>query len=107
MSTIYKAISHIDRLHNPKHLLHIKLRPIKKYTYQRVKSVVNGVLTYKLEKVLSDNSQIMSKYKVSDFCLPNLLSVGVPLNPVHLNLDQHTAMSVAEEQLNKITNSLK
>lgn len=106
MAKQYKAISHVDRMHNPQHSVQCDIYLVDTFTYQNVEDVRYGIVTKKLKKVKSSVSDSLKKFRASDFCLQNLLSIGAPLNPVHLNLDQHTAMSVAEEQLSNITKTL-
>lgn len=106
MAKTYKSISYSDRMRNPKHKFCCVPQVMETYTYVSVEEVKDNKVTKRLKKVISHTSDMLKKYRVNDFCLQNLLAIGAPLNPAHLNLDQHTALTVAETQLENITKSI-
>lgn len=103
----YKSISHVERLHNRD--LTVKSRPIKSKLQQvfaiETKSK-NGKL-FKEEKITTiDPKEELGKYKVTDFCLENLIELGAVANLKNVNFgsDKFSIIDSATSMLDKLDN---
>lgn len=113
MATKYnhKPISHFEQMHNPALRRKVKISRIVRDVLSREQVVdeSTGRVFYKSSYVVKDNSKTLSKFKVSDFALENLIAVDAlkTMNPVHLSNGVFEAIDSLENSFSNIEKSIK
>lgn len=108
-TSTYKAISFVDRHHNPKHNVKVTIdMPVMTTTvnYTELDEQTGRVVT-KSKSVVYDPVSILKKYKVSDFSTENLIASGAINNMriATLSADNFTNIDNIEQHLSKIESS--
>lgn len=84
-----KPVTHYEQMHNPNLKRKVKIERLERsvLTKEKVLDEDTGRVFYRSSYVLKDNNKELSKYRVSDFSLENLISIGAVenLRKVHLN----------------------
>lgn len=94
MKTITKPLSHYEILHTPcKIKIDIEIPPVTRLARVEVVNENTGRVYHKLKKVTTTRADEMRPYKVSDFSLDNLISIGASLQNVHLVSSPYSAVT--------------
>lgn len=102
-----KRLSHYERTNTNKADKHIVLPIIQRRRHVVSREYDNTTMRYAYvsKLVTYKPSETLSKLKVSDFFLDNLISIGAPLQPAGtLNMSRLETTLTAESALSKIDN---
>lgn len=102
-----KCISQIKRLSTPFVLDEplTMFATIRNVRVQKVDELTKRVIT-KVEKRTIDRAEEMKPYRVSDFCLDNLISIGAKMTPTHMAASPHKAISDMAATLETIDSNI-
>ena len=74
----------------------------KRFVSEKVKDDRSNRIISRSKYLPIDNNKTLSKYKVSDFALENLIAIGAELKPCKLNTNNFVSISKMEKQLSNI-----
>ena len=105
-----KYLSHYEQVakDKPHSFPRIKLREYKSLVTTQVLDEKTGILVTKTEFKTCKNADNMKKFKIRDFSLENLITLGVSLQPCStLSMSLNDASRVAENSIKNIIKDLE
>ena len=97
-----KHITHHERCCLSPTPISIERKPTIRKMRKQVYNPDTGMLSTSIEEVTVDRCEEMKPYRVSDFCLENLIAIGATLDTSRLEASPHQSITAMEHTLANI-----